>query len=264
MSHANSTRSGSSWRDSARVAAGRASEEKSRSRRSSSGSKSQTEAKPRARAKSQTLANSQTQAKSQTRTKYQVQANSKSQARAKSQTQAAGPAKRSARKEGKAELARESAQAAARSRETERQVARSQRSMWKRVGLVAAKTCGVLLAFVLLCGAILYPVAKPYYVAMRDTQRYEAQIAAVEERNEALTEENESLDTDEGVEAQARNDYGYVMKGENSVIVTGAEASTSITDVPDAVDVDSITAPETWYYDILDAVFCYDNGSDGE
>lgn len=256
MSHANSTRSGSSWRDSARVAAGRASEEKSRSRRSSSRAESQ--AKPRARAKSQTLANSQTQAKSQTRAKSQ------SQTRAKSQTQQTGPAKRSARKEGKTELARESAEAAARSRETERQVARSQRSMWKRVGLVAAKTCGVLLAFVLLCGAILYPVAKPYYVAMRDTQRYEAQIAAVEERNEALTEENESLDTDEGVEAQARNDYGYVMKGENSVIVTGVEASTSITDVPDAVDVDSITAPETWYYDILDAVFCYDNGSDGE
>lgn len=126
------------------------------------------------------------------------------------------------------------------------------------------RTLGIALAAVVVCAAILYPVAKPYYAAMRDGQRSEAQIEAVEERNEALSEENSALKTDEGIEAQARSDYGYVMEGEESAIVTNVEDSSSITGVPEQVDVDSVTAPQTWYYDILDAVFFYDDGEESE
>lgn len=130
----------------------------------------------------------------------------------------------------------------------------------RRIGQGAA----VLLVFVLFVCAFLYPVAKPYYVAMRDGQRTEAQLAAVEERNEALAEENASLKTDEGIEAQARNDFGFVMKGEESAIVTGVEGQSSLTSVPDPVDTDAITAPSTWYYDLLDALFAYDNGTEDD
>ena len=174
-----------------------------------------------------------------------------------SAAKAAGkPAKRTATTSQKKQ-AKKAANAAR--RQGKARVAASTASVPARVGLTFLRVVAVVLVFAVACAAILYPVAKPYYTAMRDGQRSEAQIAAVEERNEALEEENESLETDEGIEAQARNDYGYVMKGEESAVVTNAEGSSSITDVPDQVDVDEICAPQTWYYDILDQIFFYDN-----
>ena len=179
-------------------------------------------------------------------------------AKAKATTaKAAGkPAKRSATTSQKKQ-AKKAASAARRQGKV--RVAASTASVPARVGLTFLRVVAVVLVFAVVCAAILYPVAKPYYTAMRDGQRSEAQIAAVEERNEALEEENESLKTDEGIEAQARNDYGYVMEGEESAVVTNVEGSSSITDVPDQVDVDEICAPQTWYYDILDQIFFYDN-----
>ena len=166
------------------------------------------------------------------------------------------PAKRSATTSQKKQ-AKKAANAAR--RQGKARVAASTVSVPARVGLTFLRVVAVVLVFAVVCAAILYPVAKPYYTAFRDGQRSEAQIAAVQERNEALEEENESLKTDEGIETQARNDYGYVMEGEESAVVTNVEGSSSITDVPDQVDVDEICAPQTWYYDILDQVFLYDN-----
>ena len=181
-------------------------------------------------------------------------------AKATSAKAAGKPAKRAATT-GQKKQAKKAASAAR--RQGKARVAASTASVPARVGLTFLRVVAVVLVFAVVCAAILYPVAKPYYTAFRDGQRSEAQIAAVQERNEALEEENESLKTDEGIEAQARNDYGYVMEGEESAVVTNVEGSSSITDVPDQVDVDEICAPQTWYYDILDRVFFYDNEATG-
>lgn len=125
----------------------------------------------------------------------------------------------------------------------------------KRRRALAVVACTA--AFVVLCAVMLYPVAKPYYAALRDGQRSEAQIQAVLERNEALADSTEALQTDEGIETQARLAYGYVMEGEQSVVVTNVDDS-SDSDVPSEVDIDEIEAPSTWYYDILDDVFSYE------
>lgn len=114
----------------------------------------------------------------------------------------------------------------------------------------------IIVAAIVLAVVIIYPVAQPYYVAMRDGQRQEAQIAAVEARNAELGAENEALKTDEGIEAQARKDYGYVKEGDKSAVVTNVGEGSS-SGLPDQVDVDEIKAPQSWYYSILDTVFFY-------
>lgn len=119
-----------------------------------------------------------------------------------------------------------------------------------RIALVAA--CIVVLVCV-----ILYPVGKSYYHSVRDGQRLQAQIDAVNERNETIEAETEALNTDEGIEAQARNDYNYVKEGENAVVVTNAQSSDRSTDLPAQINEDDIHAPQTWYYSVLDVVFFY-------
>lgn len=106
--------------------------------------------------------------------------------------------------------------------------------------------------------AIVYPTAKSYYQAMREGQRYEAQLAAVQARNDALEKDTEALKTDEGIEAQARKDYGYVKKGDKSAVVTNADEDGSSSLKPGQIDTSEIEAPVTWYYSILDKVFFYD------
>ena len=122
------------------------------------------------------------------------------------------------------------------------------------------RVVSIVLFVIVLSVAIVYPAARPYYTAVRDGQRYDAQLAAVQERNDALKEETEALKTNEGIEAQARNDYGYVKKGDKSAVVTNAKDSSASNTKPGQVDIDAIKAPKTWYYSILDKVFFYNGG----
>ena len=115
----------------------------------------------------------------------------------------------------------------------------------------------VVLGILVLCCVVLYPVGRDYYHSLREGQRLEAQIEAVNERNKTLEEEAESLQTDEGIEAQARNDYNYVKKGEHAASVTNAQGSSGSTDLPAQIDEDDIHAPQTWYYTVLDVIFFY-------
>lgn len=110
----------------------------------------------------------------------------------------------------------------------------------------------VVLAIVTV--GILYPIGCTYYQAMRQEQRYQAELDAVNARNDALQEENDALKTDEGVENQARKDLGWVKDGEQAVIISNSNEN-SESEMPSQVDSDDIHAPRTWYYDILDVIF---------
>lgn len=119
----------------------------------------------------------------------------------------------------------------------------------KRV--VAIVACIVVLAIV-----ILYPVGRDYYTTLRTEQRLQAQLDAVNARNEAVEAENEALQTEEGVENQARSDLGWVREEEEAAVVTNEQGTVDNTSrLPDHLDKDSITAPQTWYYSILDTLF---------
>ncbi len=109
---------------------------------------------------------------------------------------------------------------------------------------------------VLVCVGLLYPAGRTYYESVRTDQRSAAQLAAIEARNAEIQRQNDYLQTDEGIEDQARKDGGYVREGEEGVVITNGDSSTDRnTQLPDQVDLDRIHAPSTWYYDILDAFF---------
>lgn len=116
------------------------------------------------------------------------------------------------------------------------------------------KVVGGIVIFVLLSFALLYPMGCTYYQAMREQQRYQAELDAVNARNDIIQQENSALGTDEGVESQARKELGWVKDGEQAVIISNSDSDIS-SGMPDQVDEDSIEAPHTWYYDILDVVF---------
>ena len=108
----------------------------------------------------------------------------------------------------------------------------------------------------IVCVALLYPAARTFYESKRIEQRTEAQLQAVNERNAKIQRQNDYLQTDEGIEDQARKEGGYIKSGEEGVVITnGSQNADTTTQLPDQVNLDQIHAPSTWYYDILDAVF---------
>lgn len=125
---------------------------------------------------------------------------------------------------------------------------RKRERSWRVLAIVA---CIVVFALV-----VLYPVGRDYYKTMRTEQRLQAQLDAVTERNEAVQAENDALQTEEGIENQARSDLGWVREGESSAVVTNEQGTVdNASRLPDHLDEKSITAPQTWYYSILDTIF---------
>lgn len=125
---------------------------------------------------------------------------------------------------------------------------------------LSQKTMAIAISIVLvliLCGAI-YPVSKTYYTALRTEQRQNLILEAEKARNEELSKANKNLQTEEGIENEARKS-GYVKKGETSVSVTNVdEKDTQASTLPAPIDESKIHAPQTWYYKILDVIFFVD------
>ncbi|MDO4503146.1 MAG: septum formation initiator family protein [Coriobacteriia bacterium] len=121
------------------------------------------------------------------------------------------------------------------------------------------KALGATVACLLLAVVFLYPTAQQFYVSVREHDRVEAELKAVEARNQELQSEVASLGTAEGIAARAHQEYGWVMKGENSVYVQGVkDGSATGSSVSANVVPGSIKAPETWYSPVLDAFFHVD------
>ena len=114
----------------------------------------------------------------------------------------------------------------------------------------------IVLVVVLVLGFILYPVGRSYYKSLREQQQLEATLEAIEQRNDEIQKQNDALETQEGIEAQAREELGWVSDGEESAVVTNiTEDEDSTGKLPEQVDEEKIQPPHTWYYDILDIVF---------
>ena len=110
------------------------------------------------------------------------------------------------------------------------------------------------IAVLIVAVAVLYPIGCTYYQALRQEQTLQAELDAVNQRNEQIDAENKQLETDEGVENQAREEYGWVKDDEKATVVVNSGDSGS-GDMPSQVDGSKIEPPHTWYYDILDIVF---------
>ena len=115
--------------------------------------------------------------------------------------------------------------------------------------------CSVVVVAVLY--NVLYTPAQQYYLAQRSYDQKVAELEAVNQRNDALNSEVENLSTDEGIEARAHADYGWVSEDENSVMVQGLTSSSSHGEATANVVPGSVAAPQTWYSPVLDVFFGY-------
>ncbi|MEG0619806.1 MAG: septum formation initiator family protein [Raoultibacter sp.] len=118
----------------------------------------------------------------------------------------------------------------------------------------------IIVACLALSCVFLYPAAKDFYLAVRQQAQVQAEYAALEQRNTAIQAEVDRLSTSEGIEDKAREEFGWVKAGENSVSVHGLEEETAINLNADVAE-KSIAAPATWYSPILDALFAVNTSS---
>lgn len=91
----------------------------------------------------------------------------------------------------------------------------------------------------------LYGPVRNWYVAQRRTQDLEAQYAQLNSANSTLSDEVSSLQTQEGIEDEARK-HGYVAEGETPVTITGdgSEVTDSSSDGSDSTS-DTISGTST-------------------
>lgn len=120
--------------------------------------------------------------------------------------------------------------------------------------VATAAICAVL-AFV-----FLYVPAQQYYQSVREHDRLEAEYSVLAERNEALDEQNDSLAGNAGMEDAVRQKYGYVVKGEQTAVVSGlSDRTTDSSRDSDNIEANvlssSVKAPEEWYTPYLDVIF---------
>ena len=113
---------------------------------------------------------------------------------------------------------------------------------------------------VALVAVFLYVPAQQYYQAQREHDRLAAEYSIVEERNDVIDFENDSLASDAGMEDAVREKYGYIVAGEETAVVTGLSDDTlenihGASDVEGNVLSSSVKAPEEWYTPFLDAFF---------
>ncbi|MDR0347272.1 MAG: septum formation initiator family protein, partial [Coriobacteriales bacterium] len=113
----------------------------------------------------------------------------------------------------------------------------------------------VIVLSLILAAVMLYPVAREYYLAKRENDRVLLEYQAVLERNTKIKQQIDELQTPEGIEDRAREEFGWVRNGEEAVNVTGLEVSESSTVLPPSVDFATIKAPEDWWTQVLDEFF---------
>lgn len=107
---------------------------------------------------------------------------------------------------------------------------------------------------------MLYTPAQQCYLQIRERDRVAAEYAAVLDRNEALLNSVDTLQSDEGIEDKAHAEYGMVKEDEEAGSVTGIDVQSS-TDFVANVIPGGVPAPDTWYSDFLDFLFGYSNPS---
>lgn len=114
----------------------------------------------------------------------------------------------------------------------------------------------IVVACLALSCMFLYPSAQQYYQSVRERDRLAVEYAALTERNAEIESSVASLQTDAGVENQARDQLGWVKEGEQKGSVQGLDSSSDTTpDINANIASSSIKAPETWYSSFLDPLF---------
>lgn len=106
-----------------------------------------------------------------------------------------------------------------------------------------------------LGAAFLYGPAQQLYQDIRERDRLAAEYEAVTERNAAIEASVDALSTEAGIEDAARTQLGWVHEGEHAVSVSGLDEKDEASEFRGNIVSEDITAPDTWYSDLLDPLF---------
>ena len=90
---------------------------------------------------------------------------------------------------------------------------------------------------------------------IRERDRLAAEYEAVTERNAAIEASVDALSTEAGIEDAARTQLGWVHEGEHAVSVSGLAEKDEASEFRGNIVSEDITAPDTWYSDLLDPIF---------
>lgn len=155
---------------------------------------------------------------------------------------------------GRSEAERAAAKAARKERRAAKaEVARARRRARLPQAIVSLVASG---AVVVLAVAMLYFPAQNYYLAVRQNERLTNELNANLARNEQMQSRVENLQTQEGIEDEARARFGLVEPGENLVKVVGVdEPSQGDFATPTEVPRGSGQNTHTWGTDLLDRIF---------
>ncbi|MFR5828025.1 MAG: FtsB family cell division protein [Adlercreutzia equolifaciens] len=93
------------------------------------------------------------------------------------------------------------------------------------------------------------------YQDIRERDRLAAEYEAVTERNAAIEASVDALSTEAGIEDAARTQLGWVHEGEHAVSVSGLDEKDEASEFRGNIVSEDITAPDTWYSDLLDPLF---------
>jgi cell division protein FtsB len=151
-----------------------------------------------------------------------------------------------------------------------RQEGRQEGGTAAKAAKAASRLAGraVALTAVAVCAAFavlnLYPVLREFYIADRAHARLVAEHAAIEQRNDRIREQIASLQTPEGIEDRAREQFGWTKPGEVAVNITGLTVSESSTMLPEAIDAAKIELESDWWTDFLDFLFAVEPAKPAE
>lgn len=112
---------------------------------------------------------------------------------------------------------------------------------------------GAFIGILIVAGVFLFEPTKLFYQEMRENQRLQIEYEALQERNEAIQGEVDSLNSEEGIEDRAHQEFGWVKSDEKAVSVSGVTPSEP--DYNPNIAPGSIRPPDTWYSAILDPLF---------
>jgi cell division protein FtsB len=106
-----------------------------------------------------------------------------------------------------------------------------------------------------LAVVMLYPTTREYYLLTRENERLKIELQELTSRNMKIQGLIDSLETLEGIEDRAREEFGWVREGEEAVNITGLGGFESSTALPAVIDSTSIQVAEQWWTRILDRFF---------
>jgi len=175
----------------------------------------------------------------------------KSSQRDKTKDQAAEPRQSQQRQSSQPREPRQSQQ-----RQSQQSRASSQPR--RRSPIVAfINTLIITAAFVAAC-YLVYPVLQDWWKVHRDNQLMAAESQAIFTRNDQIQQLIDNLNTPEGIESRAREQFGWVYPDEKAVNITGLSAEDSSTAMPESIIAGTVRPDVDWLTATLDFLLGYE------